>query len=595
MAEKGFKRKLVAILSADVEGYSRLMGKDEDATIRTLTTFRELMFTIIHKHRGRVVDSPGDNLLAEFGSVVDAVRCAVEIQEELRVRNAELPDSRRMEFRIGINLGDVVEEGERIYGDGVNITARVEGLAEGGGICISGKVYEEVEGKLGLEYEYLGKQEVKNIEKPIPVHRVLFFSGAAAHRQPETPSVEPASVERMALPLPDKPSIAVLPFVDMSGDPEQEYLSDGITDQIITGLSKIPKLFVIASQSSFTYKGKSVKIQKVAEDLGVRYVLEGSIQRSAERIRITAQLIDAITGHHLWAERYDRDIGDIFALQDDITMNIMTAMQVKLTLGEQQRYLEKGTDNYEAYMKYIQAYDFLYKFNKDDNILSRRMAEESIALDPRFAAPYSVLGWTHYVDLRSGWSKSPEQSFSQGMELAKKALAMDDSLPCAHGLLGWLYMITGKYEKANAECRRALEVGPNQEETYKYLGWSLIYSGRSEEATPILERGIRLSPSSPASTTLQGLGLANLFTGRYEQAISACKKAVAVTPNALAHLFLTVAYSAAGREGEARAEAEEILRVNPKFSVDQVAGTWVYKRKADIEVLVNALHKAGLK
>jgi len=337
MTAQGLKRKLSGILSADVEGYSRLMRDDEESTIRTLTTYRAAIIKLIQQYRGRVVDTPGDNILADFTSVVDAVNCAVEVQRELAERNAELPENRRMEFRIGVNLGDVVEEGERIYGDGVNIAARVEGLAEGGGICISGTVYDAVETKIGLEYEYLGEQEVKNIPKPVRVYRVLSFPGAAAHRVIKAkkavgktwrnvvvaivavlvvgaavavwhfyfrpPAMEPASIEKMVFPLPDKPSIAVLPFVNMSGDPEQEYFSDSLTEEIITGLSKVPHLFVIARNSTFTYKGKPVKIHQVAEELGVRYVLEGSFRKAEARLRVTAQLIDATTGHHLWAER----------------------------------------------------------------------------------------------------------------------------------------------------------------------------------------------------------------------------------------------------------------------------------------------------
>ena len=342
MTQEGYKRKLTAILSADVEGYSRLMGEDEDATIRTLTSYRELMSTLIQKHRGRVVDSPGDNLLAEFGSVVDAVRCAVEIQEELRVRNAELPENRRMHFCIGINLGDVVQEEERIYGDGINIAARVEGLAEGGGICISGTVYDSIKNKLSLTYESLGEHTVKNIKEPVRVYRMRVGPEAAVKTGPRRwqkaalaalvvlivavgawaiwnfyfrpPSMEVVSVEKMAFPLPDKPSIAVLPFVNLSGDPTQEYFSDGLTEEIITTLSKVIDLFVVARQSTFSYKGKPVKVQQVAEELGVRYVLEGSVRKAENRVRITAQLIDVLTGHHLWAEGYDRELKDILAL-----------------------------------------------------------------------------------------------------------------------------------------------------------------------------------------------------------------------------------------------------------------------------------------
>jgi adenylate cyclase len=306
MTTQGATRKLRAILSADVKDYSRLMSQDQFGTIRTLNAYKETMSALIEQYKGRVVDAPGDNLLAEFGSVSDAVNCAVEIQRELSERNVELPYSRRMEFRIGINLGDVVEEEGRIYGDDVNIAARLEGMAEAGGICLSGTVYDSIENKLGLEFEYMGEQKVKNIQKPIRLYRVQM--------DPKAPVVADSG-EKMALPLPDKPSIAVLPFDNMSDDAEQEYFSDGMTEEIITGLAKIPTLFVIARNSTFTYKGKPVKVQQVGRDLGVQYVLEGSVRKAGDRVRVTAQLIDIATGHHLWAERYDRDLKDIFALQ----------------------------------------------------------------------------------------------------------------------------------------------------------------------------------------------------------------------------------------------------------------------------------------
>ncbi|MFQ6078772.1 MAG: adenylate/guanylate cyclase domain-containing protein, partial [Thermodesulfobacteriota bacterium] len=350
------ERKLTAILSADVKGYSRLMGEDEVATIRTLTAYREVMAALIQKHRGRVVDSPGDNLLAEFASVVDAVECAVEVQQELKARNAELPPDRRMEFRIGINLGDVVVEGERIYGDGVNIAARLEGLAEGGGICISGTAYDQVEGKLSLGYEYLGEHAVKNIKKPVRVYRVEpepVALGVGMRAEEElVPPEKPGALE-----LPDKPSIAVLPFLNMSGDPEQEYFSDGITEDLITDLSKVSGLFVIARNSAFTYKGKSAKVEQVGRELGVRYVVEGSVRRAGDRVRITAQLVDAETGYHLWTERYDRDLKDIFDLQDEVTQKIVAALKVKLTRRELELLERKYTDNPEAYDCYLRGWE----------------------------------------------------------------------------------------------------------------------------------------------------------------------------------------------------------------------------------------------
>ena len=377
MTEERFKRKLKAILSADVKGYSRLMGEDEDSTIRTLGTYRQVMAGLIEQFRGRVVDAIGDNLLAEFASAADAVQCAVEIQKELRARNSVLLVNHRMEFRIGVNLGDVVEEGDRIYGDGINIAARIEALADAGGISISGSVHDSVADKLGLEYEYSGEQAVKNIAKPIRVYKVVLSPGPPVqtvvtpkkriHRSWFKTALIVSAVLVLGLAavaiwkfylhpspsetkpkLPDKPSIAVLPFDNMSDDPQQEYFSDGLTEDIITGLSKIPRLFVIARNSSFAYKGKAVKVQQIGRELGVRYVLEGSVRKAGERIRITAQLIDAGTGHHLWAERYDRDLKDIFALQDEITEQILTSMEVNLTTGQQARLWRKGTTNRKA-------------------------------------------------------------------------------------------------------------------------------------------------------------------------------------------------------------------------------------------------------
>ena len=370
MTQEGMNRKLAAILSADVVGYSRLIGEDEETTVRTLSTYRDVISSFIKDHKGRVVDSPGDNILAEFVSVVEAVRCAWDIQEEIRARNRELSENRRMIFRVGINLGDVIEEGGRIYGDGVNIAARLEGLAEEGGICISGTVYDHIKNKLPFKCENQGENIVKNIKDPIRVYKVLMEK-----------VVDDLILDKK-LDLPKKPSIAVLPFANMSGDPKQEYLSDGITEEIITGLSKIPKIFVIARNSTFTYKGAPVKVQKVSQELGVQYVLEGSVRKAGNRIRISAQLVEAIIGHHLWAERYDRDLGDIFALQDEITMKILTALQVKLTEGQQALVFSKGTDNLEAYLNWLQAHEYWLSLNEDDNTLARQLAEEAIALDP---------------------------------------------------------------------------------------------------------------------------------------------------------------------------------------------------------------------
>ena len=425
MTPEKFKRKLAAILSADVKGYSRLMGTDEEATLRTLQEYKEVMESSIQHHRGRIVGGAGDSLLAEFASVVDAVQCGVEIQQVLRAKNDLVPEDRRMDFRIGINLGDVIEEGDTIYGDGVNIAARLEGLAEAGGICISESAYQQIENKLPLRYDYVGEHTVKNITKPVRVYRariesevapskiakekkpgrkrlskaalgiiaVVVIAGAVILYQyvlrPSPSKTEVASKEKMAFPLPDVPSIAVLPFVNMSEDPKQEFLSDGMTEEIITTLSKVPNLVVISRQSTFSYKGKPVKVKQVSEELGVRYVLEGSVQRSADRVRITAQLIDALTGNHLWAESYDRDLKDIFALQDEITMKILSGVQVKLTQGGEVSRAEKYADKYyrgkqglDCYLKLTEAMGYIHRWNIEDNNLARGMIEEAIAMCP---------------------------------------------------------------------------------------------------------------------------------------------------------------------------------------------------------------------
>jgi len=631
MAEERAKRKLSAILSADVKGYSRLMGEDELATIETLKNYREIMVALVNKFRGRVVDSPGDNVLAEFSSVVDALECSVEIQKELKQKNEELAENRRMEFRIGVNLGDVVEDGERIYGDGVNIAARVESLAEGGGICISGTAFDQIGKKLALGYQYLGEQTVKNIEKPVRIYRVLMEPEAVGRvigqERPRprpwrnavmaavvalvlvaaaltvwnfyfrAPRIEPASVERMAFPLPDEPSIAVLPFVNMSDDTKQEYFSDGLTEEIITALSKIPKMFVIARNSTFTYKGKPVKVQQVAEELGVRYVLEGMVRIAGDRMRITVQLIDAMTGNHLWAERYDRELKEIFALQDDITKEVMTALQVKLTTGEQARVYGKGTDKLEAYLKLLQGREHYRRGTKEDNILARRVFEEVIALDPKYAIAYRFLSGTHHADLAFGTSKSPKQSIARAIELAKRAIAIDDSLAEGHGFLGFLYTLTGQYEKGIEEAERAVALDPNSADAHIHLGAVLHNAGRREEAIPIIKRAIRLNPIAPAMYFVV-LGRTYRSLGRYEEAIEACKNAVQRNPDFLfAHVILAGTYSLTGKEEQARAAGKEVLRIDPNFSLDSFGKRrekLIGDNKTELKLFIDALRKAGL-
>jgi len=582
MAQEGFKRKLTAILSADVVGYSRLMGEDEDTTVQTLTTYRDVISSLIKDHNGRVVDSPGDNILAEFGSVVNSLRCAWDVQQEIKSRNADLPENRRMNFRIGINLGDVIEEEDRIYGDGVNIAARLEGLAEEGGICISGTAYDLVKNKLPFRYENQGEQIVKNIKGPVRVYKVLIEKDADE------------LILGKKLELSEKPSIAVLPFVNMTGDPDQEYFSDGITEEIITGLSKVPHLFVIARNSTFTYKGKPVKVQQVGQELGVLNVLEGSVRKARDQVRITAQLIDAKTGHHLWADRYDRKLKDIFAIQDEVTMKVISALQVKLTEGDHARLFVKGTKNLEAYLKLLEGRKHFFSLNKDSNFLAQQMAKEVVALDPEYPRAYQLLGWTHIFDVLFGASKSPNESLSSSEELARKALELDDSLARPHALLGYTYMMKKQWDKALAEGERAVSMAPNSENFY-ILGQILTFVGRPEESVTLHKKGMRLDPISPGAAFGQ-LGLAYLMAGRYEEAISACKKAIHSEPDFLAaHNYLAASYSLAGREEKARAEVAEVFRIDPKFSLERFVKTRSFKNQTDTDLFINALRKAGLK
>jgi adenylate cyclase len=629
MTEERAKRKLSGILSADAVGYSRLMEEDEASTIQKLADSKELMANLIQQYRGRIVDAPGDNLLAEFRSVVDATECAVKIQQELKSKNTELPDNRKMQFRIGINLGDVVEEADHIYGNGVNIAARLEGLAEPGGICISRTAYDHVKNKLELGYEYLGEHRVKNIAEPVRVYRVLMepeavgqvigekrFLGRISRKAAisviislmiiagvligwilylqQLKKVEPASLEKMAYPLPDKPSIAVLPFDNLSDDPDQEYFSDGMTEEIITALSKLPRLFVIASNSTFIYKGKPVKIQQVSEELGVRYVLEGSVRKDENRVRITAQLIDAVKGHHLWAERYDREMKDTFALQDEITMKILTALELNLSEGEQAVMVAKGTRNLDAYLKVLQSTFYRRRMNEEDNVKARQLAEEAISLDPDYAIAYTTLGRTHIVDVWLRSTKSLQESTGLAIDMAEKALSLDESLADAYDIIGNSLILRREYEKAIAKLEQALKLEPNGADIHGHLGMALVFDDRPQEAVQVLQTAIRLNPTPP-SWYLHMLATAYNFIEKYDEAIYWAEKAVQQNPKSLlGHVVLCSIYSSAGRMEDARKEASEILKISPQYSVSRAEKTNPLKNQAVKKRYFDALRKAGL-
>jgi adenylate cyclase len=629
MATEGFKRKLAAVFSADVAGYSRLMGEDEAATLTTLEAYKQVLFVLIKQHRGRVVASPGDNVLAEFASVVDAVQCGVAVQKEIEPRNTELPENRRMKFRIGINLGDVIEEGDSIYGDGVNIAARLESLADPGGICVSKTAFEHIEAKLPYGYEFLGEQTVKNIAKPVGTYKVLMEQrvtvkakakpkeglrqrsvfitllgvlvvalGVAAFwhlpRTPVRPAVEKTSRQQMAFPLPDKPSIAVMPFVNMTGDQSQDFFCDGLTESLITALSKVPQLLVIARESTFSYKGKAPKISQVSQELGVQYVLEGSVQKAGDRVRVTAQLIDALKGHHLWSERYDRNVKDLFDLQDEITMKILTELRVTITEDGSARIHTKGTDNLQAYLKVLEGNGYLNQGNREAQAEAERLYQEAMELDPNYPTAYVSLAYALYVDVLMGGSESPKEALSNAMRSAQKAVELDNSSSDAHAVVCNILLGMREYDKALEAGERAVTVGPNNSMALGALANSLIYTGRSEEALPLLRQAIRLDPFRSGPYRL--FGHACRETGRYEEGIAALKKFLQIAPNDMTmRVILVSLYMYAGREDEARVTVAEIQRIAPNFSLERIAKASPWKDGATRDRYIDSLRKAGLK
>lgn len=524
MTDERAKRKMSAILSADVKGYSRLMSADEEGTVKDLNACREIITKCVHNHRGRIVDSPGDNVLAEFASTVEAVKCAVQMQKDLKARNADLPENKRMEFRIGVNLGDVIEEEGRLYGDGVNIAARLEGLADAGGICISGPTFDQVKGKLPLGYQFVGEQTVKNIPDPVRAYNVLMDERDAGKligvqkKAPKGRWLETAAViffvvigliiyqfyvRKQAPPvreaLAEKPSIAVLPFDNMSNDPNQEYFGDGISEDLITDLSKIPDLLVISRLSSFTYKGKSVKTQQIGEELGARYLLEGSVRRANGNIRINAQLIDAATGHHLWAERYDGNMSDIFALQDKITRKITASLSVKLTEDDKNRLVQKDTDNMEAYEAYLKGATLVNSLRNDVEKFVEALPwfEKAIELDPDYSLAYAALAETYLFGLQFGLHKkleiSPRVVFLRGTNYLP--MAMKNPSNVAYRIVARVYALQRQHEKAIDFGMKAIALGPNEYRSNAFMANYLTFAGRPDEAILFAEKMRRADPA----------------------------------------------------------------------------------------------------
>lgn len=628
MAENTDHRKLTAILCADVKGYSKLMCEDESYTVGALKECRKLFAESISKYRGRVVNTPGDSILAEFPSVVSAVQCAVEIQNQLNVRNADLPDNLKMVFRIGVNLGDVIQSEDAIYGDGLNIAARIEALAEPGGVSISRTVFNQVYAKLPFGYEYQGEHQVKNITTPVKVYKLLTAPEDAGkiigieptvsaskwiwptalvaavivtlisyqvYQEITRPEIVPASIENMAFALPDKPSIAVLPFDNMSDDPKKESLSDGITDQIITSLSKIPELFVISRTSTFSYKNKPVNIKQVAEELGVRYVLEGSVQQSDDKLRVTAQLIDALTGRHLWAERYERNNENLFALQDEITLKILNELQVKLTAGERIRSAGYSkTTNLEAFEKAMEAVSYIRKFNPESNAIARRLAEEAKKLDPNYSISYYALATVHMVDVWLGISKSPKQSLEKADELLQRSIAIDANSDVSYSLLCQVYAMKRQFEESLAAGQKAIEINPNSDSAYVWLAMTLRWVGRPEEAIKLHQKAMRLCPFPP-SYYYHNLGSAYLAAGKCEEAIEEYKKTLNLAPKSfLAFQGLSVCYGLLGREDESKSAAAKMLEINSNYTIKVFKNATPYKDRDFVARLANVLQKAGI-
>ena len=627
-------RKLAAIMFTDMVGFSRQMGADEARMLRLLDVHNQVIQQAVAAHHGAVIKTVGDAFLVDFPSVVHAVQCAQQIQTQFRAHSAEKEKVEQIHVRIGIHSGDIIQRDGDVFGDGVNIASRLQALTEPDTICISDVVYRDVAKKVALgPVVSLGRPKLKNIaerfqvyallsESPKgfrqtlriqrlklfrrvrPAHQVaiaglLLVAGTALTvRHFSRPPLSPQSSALVtqaapALPLPDKPSIVVLPFVNMSNDPEQEYFSDGITEDLTSDLSKISSLFVIARNSAFIYKGRAVKVQDVSRELGVQYILEGSVRKIGEQVRITVQLADALTGGQLWSERYDRPLKDIFSIQDETRQKIVTALKVKLTPDEQERFRQAPTDNLEAYDYYLRGLDAYWPLTKEANSRARQMWERAIALDLRYAAAYAWLSRTYSLEWSFSWSRDP-QTLQRAVEFAQRAISLDDALPAAHKALGIACLRQNQHEQAIVEGERVIALSSNDDEGYANLGFFLNYAGRSEEAVGFVKQAMRLNPRYPAYYPMV-LGLAYYVMGRHDEAIVPLRDSLSRSPKFLTpHVILAGVYHSLGREEEAKAEAAEVLRLDPKFSLENVKRQ-PFKDQAILERWLAALRKAGLK
>jgi adenylate cyclase len=586
MSEAKVQRRLAAIMAADVAGYSRLMGADEEGTLAALKQLRrDLADPKIKEHRGRIVKTTGDGLLVEFASVVDAVRCAVEVQREMAARSTGVPEDRRIQFRIGINLGDIIKDGRDIYGDGVNVAARLETLAEPGGICVNRVVRDQVRDKLDFAFEDAGEQRVKNIARPLRVYHVRPGQGAG----------ESLSAAQPQLALPDKPSVAVLPFTNMSGDPEQEFVSDGIAEDVITALSHYPSLFVIARNSTFTYKGQAVDVKQVGRELGVRYVLEGSVRKAGNRIRVTAQLIEAGTGNHVWAERYDRDLADIFAVQDQITHALTTALAPAIADAELRRAIRKPPESLDAWAAYQRGLWHLSKANSDDDTIAQNFFRQANDLDPTFAPGYSALALAQLQAAAVYQKLSLAEAQSSAEALARRAVSLDGADAEARSCLGWALQARGELDGALVEIERALAMSPNLAVAHWQRGATLIFSGRPKEGLSALETCIRLDPRDPfMSVRLLHTACGLYFAREYENVIEAAKRLIRSYPDfPMIYRWPAAALGQLGRTSEAKEWLERAISAAPAAFNMYVRSRVPWFRPEDHAHLVEGLRKAG--